>query len=1267
MAENGEAARANIDTNQQEIQQAKEAIDKLVIKNDQDKRQYEKKIKEELQKNENKALELNQFKKNLPEKQIKEAKSVKIALVKTLRAVEKDIITPPTNSSRFFKNLASQRISDKLTDSSASSVFTLVSNFLDRDLTLSDIKQGFSNLKNSGLNESDPGLFYPLTEALRTTAEEMGMPEEQALNFFNLNKDEEINSLIKEQNELTRKSKFDADWDYHRMSTFFNESQKHVIRALNSAQDFAEFVLNEGQEFALKNGLLELKREHYQQISEEIRKKIIIVFGNIYSSVNESSVKKFFEQIVQAGFMDSPQTVETNLTRKLETLISGFRSDSGSFPKELKESIDNFEFYIEEFVNKDVDRIKEFEDNARDESGKILKNEKGEILKKPRKKVITVREPIPLTKSKNCSMNDFIRSILVEVGHEIEWTEYLHNISTLMTQSSGKEGFWPTIAGYADKMGATDLDAIMSLPDAEVINAAYRLYTKYLQGEFAKFNWVHQPNMFGTDAQSNRTPLQLKIMRDLKLMFPDLKLEDHRIARAMNMGLGLARGVFLTEQELAAWADPSVKLADGTATYRSYYTNDNAALNALNPLHTFLRWQSESSMRGPLLMALVSGIETKLFNSYNHKILFDNAQKWLDAWNKGELAFDRKNPKERTLVEILLNISRVGSLVSRGGWSLLPEIEGLFVWNNVEKKVNGEIVKERNETDINKYQSFKSIEYVGFDALFAFVNDQVLTDAYLVPNNTLLLLNGAKGNNTTSKIEDFFKKAKDIAVEAERENKLSDRDKLLKHIYNKYFPEGGNKSVGEVYDKLGEYIAGAKDEIDALMRQGKLANADIVTPIDKKDYYINSREKAIISEVYKRLICRGMAGLLQDRLPSKFVTLERSRTSKNGTRLWEEIALDLQRDEEESKNLITSEIMDLRLQDLMLVETRLRQKTTQQMKEYQKTIYIENNRIDFSDFEAEVKPSFKVTEESIREQLTEVLGSGKNLSEADQKRIDNTISLFRLINKHCAKEKYLCDFGEKIRPNDALNKLKDKYFPFSIAPEELENSFLAWRASGEKVLKRRIGDIGGAETEVFIGLDTYLKALNTVATDGKHDYKPLVDAIGKVSSYLVNIIGKDYGQKVAHDLAMMTMTYFRKDSIADTWITTLFRVGRKNSLAAEFAGPGIPVWEWGRKDNDGFANALAAAGALPRDPYDLSKVPAYERRVVKLFGKKIFEYNVQKPDVEYCGNKLRSSIGAQMKQMFFLEFGGTAMPLIFFLFLLFALKKGFAEMSGSNK
>jgi len=1090
-----------------------------------------------------------------------------------------------------------------------------------------------------------------------------------------------------EHNKIEADKQFDLFWERYGMDNYFNKNQKVYLKALQSPEDFAKLIEHETNDYKLKHKLdvsSNLKEQDYQKISDEIREQLVLVFSIVFRKVSEGAAKEFFQEIMQMGYMESPTVMMTLVLNKLDSLIT--KSNEEYINGANLRSILEFQFFRKTFVNKVVDREEE-----------VGKN----------KKINHIIEPVALTKFEQCSFTDYLRSIRKEMEHEAEWTEYTHNVGSLMMHSAGEKGFWSQFAHYADKMGATDIDGIMDLPDNQVILAAYELYTKFIQGEFAKYNFVHQPNMFSADAHSNFSILQQKVKDNLKLMFPHLTdKEEYRIFRAMTMGLGLARGVFLTEQELAAWADPNLKLESGKPTYKSYYTNDNAALNPLNPLHHFLRWQSDGVIRGPLLFSIVSGIEPKFINNWDHKKLWEQMKKAEEAWNKGEVVLENKDTK--TFMDILTNIARVGSMVTRAGWSLLPEIEAYFVHKKTESQ--GNIQREKSALD--NLNTFKSIEYIGFDAVFAFVKDYIQTDGFILANNALLkCLSQAKGKDLTERLNNVLDMSLkgDLLTESAKKT-LEERDQLLSYIYQQYFLEAEaqeafkkltpEKQREQVYTTIKGLMKSSEEEIEKLIKQKKLQEAVIVVEVDNQEVMYSKKEAAILTEMFKKFIARGMVGILEKRIPSKFLVLDRSRNSKDGIRVWEKIARQLQK-EEGLNHLPLNQIMDQRLQDLMLVETILRKETTEKMKAFQRE-YFNNNKCDFSNFTCD----YVINEQVIKHKLSLLLAEkdvqlynalkqndnlsledalrsiyqseGKNQEEIDQiiakdervLRIRRSGALYKAIKEHIHKDndQFLLAVAEKIRPTNALGQLNDLYFPFSIAPEELENSLLAWRASGEKVLKRRLGDIASVETEVFANLTKFISLLPQVATDGKHDFKPLVEVIKKIQTFLQGAHGKEYSYKVAYHLSLMAISYFRKDAVADNLLTKIFSIGRANSLAAEYAGFGVPVWEFGIKEVDGFINALVLAEALPRHPYETTKTkPDIEKRAFSLLGKKLFTYMVRKPDYEYYEGKLRKSVGATLKQLAVFELAGNTLPVLIILLIFLALKKGLDELGGGKK
>jgi len=128
-------------------------------------------------------------------------------------------------------------------------------------------------------------------------------------------------------------------------------------------------------------------------------------------------------------------------------------------------------------------------------------------------------------------------------------------------------------------------------------------------------------------------------------MFPDFRevsVDDWRLRRAISMGVGIARGVYLNEVEPAAWADPNITHIEGRATFLSYYTNDNAALNALNPAHHFLRWQTESVTRGGLIFLLTEGFDPSLHRIWDHAKILERIKYFRDSF-RGDSRFKKKN------------------------------------------------------------------------------------------------------------------------------------------------------------------------------------------------------------------------------------------------------------------------------------------------------------------------------------------------------------------------------------------------------------------------------------------------------------------------------------------------------------------------------------------------------------------------------------------------------------------------------------------------
>ena len=1109
----------------------------------------------------------------------KEAVSVKVALVKVLEGVKAGIIKPLPKTKVILDQLAER--SGSFTDTTASYLQPLLEKYIEKDITfskegqeLTKFVQDFRQLKKDNSIAAEL-----LGQILYNNASELGITKEDLQRQLELNINEEGKVTIPKEKVAKRENEdetFDYDWR-QMFNQFYTNEDKEILKALYSADNFKEYLLKTRREIESLHQGEDLSGDELMfEISEKIETDIVLTYSKLFTRVDRQKPGQFFEEIIQQGFMDSIQLAQERFKKRLELLTTSMEVLGED------ETLKNFKF-TKRYSREEIYTKKRTYENGEE-------------------KLIPQYKVFPLSRLQTgVSLKEYLESVYVELDHEFETRAFLHNIRALFLKGPQKEGFWPTIASYAEKMVSTDIDSIMNLPDSELFMTAYRLYQKYVEETFASNDWIHFPNMFSTDMANIYSKIEQKVIEALKNIYPEntekVSTKEWRLRRAMTMAVGLARGILLTEPETAAWADPHIKHETGGATFWSYYTNDNIALNGLNPLHTFLRFFTETNDNGPLLFMLTSGFEPKLLEGWNHRELWDKMNNFFKTFSDGQGILHPKNPDERTIFEILPNIMNVGSVITRDGWRTDAALDAWIQYKGAkEKTVTGNI-------DIVK--TWQTIEGIGYEALFTFVNNQVSTNA------------------------DFLQGKKPYSEQ--------ERDEFLRDLYIKYI----NPDSGGMQALLDRYEKDAEKAVDKVIKQGKKS---------KKD-----RKDLIIQETYRKFIYRALVGVLANRIPTKFIRIERDRLSKTGTRAWEKIR-------QAAGPGWDHEKLDLVMRDLLIVETQLRQDVSRGMRDYIGRQERENIGRAGTLFGFDIS-SYVVTPELI----------GKYIKDATRK--ENAVTLYNLIRQnYLNNEDFLSQFTEDIRLKDAANMLlPSKKFPFAIATEELDTTFLAFRNSGERTLARAAGDIGSAETIAFAEIQKIMQSLRPISLDGKHDFGSLIESIEKVKIDIESRINKELAHKVASHMASIVISYFKKDTVARNLFTKFFVMGQKHSLAAEFAGQFSNVWEWDVGEIDKFVFELGRRRIIPREPYDLSKGPIYEEKEVennflgKLLGKKTKKIRVKRaPDYEYYEGKFRKDFGATWTHKIW-EMANTILPLLALFILWKWISEAFKETEGKQK
>lgn len=442
-------------------------------------------------------------------------------------------------------------------------------------------------------------------------------------------------------------------------------------------------------------------------------------------------------------------------------------------------------------------------------------------------------------------------------------------------------------------------------------------------------------------------------------------------------------------------------------------------------------------------------------------------------------------------------------------------------------------------------------------------------------------------------------------------------------VLKDYFPR-----IGDLYSK-DFYKPEGRSEREALVRYVYKKYIDPSTTDDTINGEIQKLEADPdkTKDNYTNFYWRILSNALLQRAPTKLIRLERNRFVSGRKRGWEEIRIQTKLDET---------VFDTAVKDICAAEVLLRKQITGELK---KGISGGRN-LD------QVEVNYNLTSDTLRRYLSEIMKLGEG-------RVDSAMKVYGKIKEF--NEENIGAFIEKYKD-------KERGFPFAIAVEELERSLLAHKGAGERVPARALGDINAIEKNVSNSILQLFTTIRQTSIDGKKDFSEIVKLIGKAQEQMDAFHGREASQKLAHHMAAVSIAFFKKDTAARE-LLGIFGTGKRNSLAAEFAGRSGAVWEWDSREIDAFCTTLETAHILPKIPYEIQKTPTYEPVMweVPILKKKIkLPFERKKPDYTYYGNRLRKEFGGDWKSKSY-DLINKYIPIFLAVLLYYYIQKSFKE------
>ena len=908
-----------------------------------------------------------------------------------------------------------------------------------------------------------------------------------------------------------------------------------------------------------------VEKQWGEEVSRRMEWNISDVVNQLFLELQQKSPNKFYEQIMQEDMFYGPAAIQKRIQAAINSLMTKIEQIEGG-EGELSERMRKLNLYEQES-----------EDSYIAERGG-----KDDVNKKIYPRIH------PFTRGKKIGVTDFIRHVYVTIDHTIEKAEYFHNARAIYTHPPGEKGFYQQLGDFAEHMKGGGIDEILMLPDGQHMMEAYQLYEKMLQEDFAQMDQRHRPDQLSNKLERVNPQIVIQVFEQLRKFYPDLS--EERLWNIVNSGVGISRGIFLTESEKSAYADPLD--SEGKGMIASYSTNDAGSLNVFNPMHTILRWQGEHFMNSMYFMP-VNGQP----GPWDHRKAQGNAAKYMDSLLVGKGRGTGKDALPEMFIDSMMDLTNVGGPGKRKGWRTKYSLEGHFAYDP--------------DGTINAPKTFKAMEAIGYEAIFNFYT-------------------------TEQAGEKLMKATENSDLDQAKEKK-----DLFRYIFKRYFSENPeNFQEAELDNYLSKLqIKGKEKALDQLKTKGQ--------PLKS-----GSWEEQVAYETYQLFMENTLVRYTAARFPTIFLRMDKNRLHDDGISHWEKI----RREFKDWKR----EDFDKSMKNLTMAEMLLRRQISGKIRENIKL----DEKWSLAEFD-DIDVGYRLNEEKIRELLSK---NKEDKTFKSEKEINDAIEVFRHIKDSFKKGEFL--------DNEGAKRIQDYTFTFGL--EDTDISLMNFRGTGPRMVARAVKDVALAEQVITPWIIEMPRIMNEIAINGKHDFSPLIEYMRKAQKAITEIHDVDSTYKHMYKIAGTVINYFKKDAMAKP-LFGLFRLGKMNSMAAEYAGRSTAVWEWDSRDIDRFAVATESYGLLKNSPYDLHKFDKGEftggqledrwvsNRFTRLFTKKPIKFGKKRRvDYEFNSWKLRKEHGADWKAISW-DYINQFLPLAIAFLLWKYMKDAMDEVSGKKK
>lgn len=541
----------------------------------------------------------------------------------------------------------------------------------------------------------------------------------------------------------------------------------------------------------------------------------------------------------------------------------------------------------------------------------------------------------------------------------------------------------------------------------------------------------------------------------------------------------------------------------------------------------------------------------------------------------------------------------------------------------MKHSLEGHFVRDPDGS-INAPKTFRAMEAIGYEAIFNFVqNKQVGVDLMK-------------------------------ATEKTDPKNVQERREFFRYVYERYFHEGDKSSFQE--SELDNYLSklqirGEEEALKQIKKNGSLSAGE--------GWEIKSFEEEVAFQTTQLFMENMLTHYVAARLPTKLLRIDKNRNSKDGISHWEKIRREF--------SSWTRGDFDKSMKDLTVAEMLLSKEISKKIRN--EISFDENWTLDRINEIDDGKLSYRLNENKIRKLLSKN-DRGEEFIKEDE--IEKAIKVFRKIRESYKEEE------KGIAFLDGEGTKRRQEFTFTFGMEDTDFSLMAFRGTGPRMVARAIKDVASIENTVLPWIWNMPTVLNEIAINGKHDFSKIIEYMRAAQKAITDINGVPDTYKHMYQMAGTVINYFKKDGRAKP-LFGLFGIGKRNSMAAEYAGRSTAVWEWDSRDIDRFCVALESTSLLKNKPYDLQKTEEgkfvggkledrwISNRFTRLFTKKPIKFGKKRHiDYEYNALRLRKEHGADWKAITW-DMVNQFLPLAMAFLLWKYIKDAMDEAGGKKK